>query len=220
MSPESLYTRFANSEYGQTLEARTRFDDFRPDWVDTNLWCGLLGDDVNNLRHMSFTHDLAKKFVDYQEIDGVSRDRLLTTAITHDWGEAIIGDIALPDKTDEDEGREEAAYRHIAERVVAGVAGELVMKVVPVLFRKDVPEADMFRSVEYVGYMSTAFKAGRVALGLYHDLYDVELPRARRQELAGRLHSLHKAVEVVNLPVAKSYIKHYPAIKTMLGEVL
>jgi hypothetical protein len=220
MSPESLYTRFANSEYGQLLESRTRFDDFKPDWVGTELWCGLLGDDVNNLRHMSFTHDLAKRFTDLSEMDGPPRERLLNTAITHDWGEAIIGDIALPSKTSADDVREEFAYRRIGKELLGNNAGRLAMQVIPVLFKKNVPEADMFRSIEYVGYMSTAFKAGRMALGLAHDIVDVELPRVERQELSGALHSLHRAVEIYNLPIAKDYRKKYPAIRTMLDEVL
>jgi hypothetical protein len=90
----------------------------------------------------------------------------------------------------------------------------------PILFKKSVPEADMFRSIEYVGYASTALTAGRMALRLTHDLLDVELPRAQREQLAGGLYSLHHAVTVNNFPTVKSYAKKYPAVKTMMQEVM
>lgn len=217
MNPEQLYDSFAVSGYGQLLETRTRFNDFKPDWVGTDTWCNLLGDDVNNLRHMDYTLGLAKRFVELQEIE--SND-LLVTAATHDWGEAIIGDIALPSKTEADETREKFAYRRIAKEILRDEARDLSRIVMPILFDKSVPEADMFRSIEYVGYTSTALKAGRVAIGLLHDFVDLDIPRHQREELMGGLMALNRAVEAHNLPTVRDYAKKYPAVRTMVSELL
>lgn len=217
MNPEQLHETFAESHYGQLLESRVRFDEFKPEWVHTETWCDLLGDDVNNLRHMTYTHDLAKRFTELQEMDG---EALHVTAITHDWGEAIIGDIPLPAKTSADDAAERFAYRRIAKELLGDKAKELAKVVMPVLFYHSVPEADMFRSIEYVGYCATGLKAGRVALGLAHDLIDVEIPRRQRNELTGDLYALHRAIEIYNFPTMKDYRKKYPAIKTMIDEVL
>lgn len=220
MNPEALHTRFANSEYGQLLESRTRFNDFKPDWVSTGMWCGLLGDDVNNLRHMPYTFNLTERFVDEQGLEGRSKERLLNTAITHDWGEAIIGDIPLPAKTEADETREEFAYRRIAKEVLGKAAGHLALQTIPVIFRKELVEADMFRGVEYVGYVATGLKAGRMAFGLAHDIIDTELTRKERQELSGSLYGLHKAIEVFNLPTLKDYRTKYLGIRVLTEEIL
>src|SRR5690348_9689172 len=107
MNHEELYSTFAESHYGETLEAKTRFDVFKPDWATTELWCDVLGDDVNNLRHMAHTARIAEAFAQGEDLSTDTTDLLLKTAATHDWGEAIIGDIPLPDKTDDDEAKEE-----------------------------------------------------------------------------------------------------------------
>lgn len=217
METNNLHETFAQSEYGQLLQTRTRFNDFKPDFVGTELWGRLLGDDVNNLGHMPYTLNLAKRFTELSDIESTD---LHVTAITHDWGEAIIGDIALPAKTEADETAEQFAYRRIAKELLGDQAKSLSRVVVPILFEKSVPEADMFRSIEYVGYSSTAIKAGRVALGLMHNLIDVELSRTEREQLAGGLLSLHHAVTINNFPTVKEYAKKYPAIRTMMEEVL
>ena len=217
METTELHEVFANSGYGRHLENQTRFNEFKPGWVTTELWCDLLGDDVNNLRHMPYTLNLAEQFTDLQEMDGTA---LQVTAITHDWGEAITGDIALPNKTKADEQTELFAYRQIAGELLGERAKKLTNLVLPILFDKSSPEADMFRSIEYVGYCATALKAGRVALGLAHDLIDLEVPRQQRNELTGDLYALHRAVEIYNFPTMKDYRKKYPAIKTMMERVL
>lgn len=217
METNNLHQTFAQSDYGQLLQTRTRFNDFKPDWTTTEQWCGLLGDDVNNLGHMPYTLGLAQRFTELSDIESTD---LHITAITHDWGEAIIGDIPLPSKTDADETAEMFAYKRIARELLGEDYKALSKIVMPILFDKSVPEADMFRSIEYVGYCSTALKAGRVALGLSHDLVDIELPRAKREQLAGGLYSLHHAVVIGSFPVVKDYARKYAATRTLMQEVM
>lgn len=215
-----LYRTFASSEYGQDLETKSRFGVFKPDWTSTEQWTGLLGDDVNNLYHMSHTYELAHRFAMYEGLGQVATEHLLVTAATHDWGEAIIGDIPLPDKTDNDEVNEKVAYSQIAYELLGGVdGGRLVNTVWPVLSHGDKKLGDMFRAVEYIGYCTTAMRAGQVATRLVHGLQQVDSTRSQKDQLVSGLMGLNKAVEVNNYPVLKSYIEKYPSIEDQLKEI-
>ena len=209
---ERLFQDIDNSEYGQLLVQRTRFGNFKPDFVDTEMWCNLLGPDVNNLYHMDYTKHLAEDFCDLGNVDPDTKDLLLTVAITHDIGEAIIGDIALPDKTEADEQQEKLAYRKIATELWGEAGNELTDRVWRVLNKEDAETGDMFRAIEYVGYCSTAKRALLAAESLAHGFIDIGLPRDQKETVMGGLLALHKAVEVNNYPVLKGYIQKYPQI--------
>jgi hypothetical protein len=214
------YRTFAASEYGHELEQKTRFDTFKPDFVDTRTWTGLLGDDVNNLYHMSHTHQIAKKFAMYEGMREYATHVLLTTAITHDWGEAKIGDIPLPDKTAEDESQEEIAYREIANELYGGVQGKSLSDTVwKVLSHEDEDMGDRFRAIEYIGYCTTAMRAGLVATRLSHGLQHVEADRTDTNRLIGGLFSLEKAVQVHNYPTLAKYVEKYPSIEDQLKDM-
>jgi len=214
-NPVELYEVFAQSEYGQTLESRSRFNDFKPEWVTSDQWSDLLGDDINNLRHMTHTHNLAKQFCSMNSIDDETTKLLLTTAATHDFGEAIIGDIALPSKTADDETNEEVAYRFIAGEIYGDKGDALSDEVWSVLSHK-VEAGDMFRAIEYVGYCTSGMRAGHVANLLSHDLIMSEFPRVQKQQLIGGLMAMNKALEVQSYPILKEYVKKYPGIEYML----
>jgi 5'-deoxynucleotidase YfbR-like HD superfamily hydrolase len=214
-----LFCAFDDSEYGKLLVQRTRFNDFKPDFVDTEMWTNLLGPDVNNLYHMSHTKYLAEQFCELGGVDAETTDLLLTTAITHDIGEAIIGDIALPSKTAEDESREQVAYRKIATELFGDEYGnELSNKVLAVLSHENKEVGDMFRAIEYIGYCSTARRAFLAGESLAHGFIDLGIPRAQKEQLMGGLMALHKAVAVRNFPVLEGYIKKYPQIAPLFWE--
>lgn len=212
----NLYRTFQASEYGQELESRTRFDVFKPDFVGTAMWTRLLGQDVNNLYHMTHTVGIANEFSQYNGLDRESRGKLLRTAVTHDWGEAIIGDIPLPDKTDADESREEVAYRHIATDLLGQHGEELSDEVWEVLSHHDKDHGDMFRAIEYVGYCTTAIRAGKVATALAHGFVRLDVSRPQKEQLMGGLLGLEKAVTVHNFPTLTAYIDKYPGIERQL----
>ena len=215
-----LYRDFEASEYGQELATRTRFDVFKPDWASTELWGQLLGDDVNNLYHMPHTYELAKSFAMYENIGEVATDRLLTTAITHDWGEAKIGDIPLPDKTANDENLEFIAYKQIAQELYGGTAGEKLTNTVwPVLRKTDAHLGRMFNAVEYLGYCTTALRAGQVATRLVHGFQHVPVSRAEKDQLVSGLLGLERAVTVGNFPVLKGYVELYPSLEDQIKEI-
>jgi len=214
-----LFSIIETSQYGQYLVDRTRFNDFKPDFVNTEQWGSLLGEDVNNLYHMAHTKRLAERFCELSGLNPESTDLLLTTAITHDIGEAIIGDIPLPSKTAEDETKERVAYRKIATELWGDEYGNnLTDKVWSVLGHEDEYHADMFRAIEYIGYCTTAMRAQYAANSLAHGFIELNIPRAQKEQLMGGLYALNKAVEVHNYPILKDYIKKYPAISQVVWE--
>lgn len=216
-SPNELFSTLEESQYGAQLAERTRFNDFKPDWVQTDLWCDLLGPDVNNLYHMQHTQGLAERFAHAEDLDAGRTKLLLTTAATHDIGEAIIGDIALPSKTSDDEKREKIAYRQIVRELFGKRTGDTLTEVVwSVLNKTDPKSGDMFRAVEYIGYCTTAMRAGQTAVKLAHGFRTLEAPRAQREQLLGGLLGLEKAVSVHNYPVLANYVKLYPGIEEVL----
>jgi len=219
MQTHALHRTFAESEYGQTLEQRTRFDDFKPDWVGTELWCDLLGDDVNNLRHMPYTLDIARVFTRRLGIDLQESKKLFQTAITHDWAEAVVGDIALPDKDEHSERLEREVYRTIAREILdKEVAIDLIDTVVPILDRKG-ELGDMFRCIEYLGFYATHNKAYIAANSIAHGLTPVECSRHEKEQLVGGLLGLHKAVEIKDMGVLRGYVEEHPLVSRVIGEV-
>lgn len=210
--PADLLSTFARSEYGKDLESKSRFGVFKPDWVTTEQWTGLLGPDVNNLYHMPHTYDLAKAFCEGENLDAPTTQVLLTTAITHDWGEALIGDIALPNKTEEDEKREKVAYRQIATELLGERGNALTDLVWSVLEKTDPVRGEMFRAIEYIGYCTTALRARHEADLLVHGVKTLDITRDQKDQLTGALLGLHKAVEAKNFPTLAEYAKKFPSI--------
>jgi hypothetical protein len=219
-NPVELHRTFEASDYGQTLAQRTRFNVFKPEWASTELWTGLLGDDVSNLDHMPHTYGITKTFCNYEGMGEKDTNRLLVTAITHDWGEAIIGDIPLPDKTHNDEVNEKVAYAQVAyDGLGAVLGGRLVNTVWPVLSHEEEDLADRFRAIEYIGYCTTAMRAGQVATRLVHGLQKAPVSRAEKDQLVSGLLGLERAVTVGNFPTLKAYVEKYPSIEDQLKEI-
>lgn len=173
-SPESLnlyaiHEAFAQTPYGAQLAGQVRYERYKPLTVTNEEWVTLLGADVNNLTHMPLTYGLAKDFVrvmDAEDPGALSEhDKVLlcVAALTHDWGEAVIGDITYSNKTEQDEVEEQSAFsEHLAGFCVgqSGVLIELVEQAADeVVFNKETRLAGMFNAIERVGYMRTALRA-------------------------------------------------------------
>lgn len=217
-SPEQFHQTFAASPYGETLVGRTRFGNFQADVVSNELWETLLGDDVNNLKHMPHTYRLAARFCIQQSLNEEDTRTLVTTAMTHDWGEAVIGDIALPDKTNSDTKREEVAFRAIADDLFGAEGEELSDMVWKVMNHEDERLGDMFTSIENAGYCMTAARAGYVADGITHDLITLDLPRIDRLKVMGGLFSLEHDLQAKTYPLLAGYIKKYKGLGDIVLE--
>lgn len=210
MSEYELHRRFSDSDYGIKLEDNIRFGDFKPDYIDNDIWEYLLGDDVNNLRHMPHTYEIAKKFALFERIGS---EAIKLTAITHDWGEAVVGDVALPDKQamgiDE---AEIAAYKRIAHEI----APDYDLSAVPEILWGEHELTEPFNAIEYIGYCQTCLRAGRMAVLLANGIISLENPRKEREGLLGGLLALSKAVEVHNFKKLAGYADKYRSIERIM----
>lgn len=221
MKHNELYQTFADSEHGKNLAEKTRFGVFQPEFASTDLWCEVLGNDVNNLRHMAHTAFLAEKFAAYQDLSTDTTNLLLTTAATHDWGEAIIGDIPLPDKTADHETEERVAYALIAQDLLNESQGaDLTNKVWSVLSHEDEEAGEMFKTIEYVGYCTTAVRAGRMALMLANNLTTLPISRVEKDYMVSGLSGLNLAVQSHNYATLAGLGKKYPAVSDMMKEAV
>lgn len=216
LTPTLLHTTFSESPYGRDLSERTRFNDFKPDFIDTEMWTRLLGRDVNNLHHMPKTMELATTFGIRNKLDRDTRLELRTVAVTHDWGEAVIGDIPLPSKTADDEKREKIAHRQIAGKLFGQQGAELSERVWRVLGHEDEEMGDMFRAIEYIGYCVTGMRAGKVSDAIAHGFVRPPLPRQQVVILQGGLQAMEKNIQVHNFPILNKYIDKYPGIEQQL----
>ena len=58
-----IHCAFAKTPMGQELASKARYDRYRPDFIPPAEWERLLGRDVNNLKHMPLTYELAQVFL-------------------------------------------------------------------------------------------------------------------------------------------------------------
>ena len=218
-SPEQLHHIFSRSDYGQTLDRGIRFADFKPVDIDNQTWVDVLGDDVNNLRHMPHTHRLAGRFSAAEGLAEEDANTLLVTAMTHDWGEAIEGDIPLPFKTAEDDRREQASFRLIAEDLLGKYEGEELSDTVwKVLDKEDEALGDTFRAIEYVGYNTTAMRAGYMGRAIAARLVRLPLDRPTTEHLAGGLLGFESAMQTQSYATLAAYAVKYSGIQTIIQE--
>ena len=218
-SPEQLHRIFSESEYGKTLDNAVRFADFKPVDIDNQTWADVLGDDVNNLRHMPHTHRLVARFAVKQSLSEDTTNVLRAVAMTHDWGEAIDGDIPLPLKTKEDEVSEQESYRFIAEDLLGKYEGEELSDMVwKVLGKENEELGDAFRAVEYIGYNTTAMRAGYMGRLIAARLVHVPFDRPTTEHLAGGLIGFESSLQSQSFATLAHYVKKYSGISEILHE--
>ena len=218
-SPEQLHQIFAASDFGKTLNGNIRFADFKPVDIDNETWVDVLGDDVNNLHHMPHTHKLVGRFSVAQCLSEKDATTLLTTAMTHDWGEAIDGDIALPFKTEADEVSEQISFRMIADELLGKYEGEELSDTVWNVLNKDDKElGDKFRAIEYIGYNTTAMRAGYMGRAISARLIKLPFDRPKIEHLAGGLIGFESAMQAQSYATLAGYSEKYPGIQRILHE--
>lgn len=218
-SPEQLHQTFAASEYGKTLNNAVRFADFKPVDISNQTWVDVIGDDVNNLRHMPHTHRLAARFALKQTLSEDDTNILRVTAMTHDWGEAIDGDIPLPLKTKQDEVSEQKSYRLIAEDLLGKYEGEELSDTVwRVLDKEDKELGNAFCAIEYIGYNTTAMRAGYMGKLIAARLINLPFDRPTTEHLAGGLIGFESSMQSQSFATLADYVKKYPGISEILHE--
>jgi len=217
-SPQELHEIFSASEYGKKLESQTRFSDFQPATISNDTWVGILGDDVNKLHHMPHTFRIAARFAIAQEMNPADMNTLLVTAMTHDWGKAIIGDIALPQKTKADEHLEEIAFRKIADTLLGAQGEQLSDTVWSVLNYENEQLGDAFSAIENIGYSTTALRAGYMGSLIVNGLVKVDLAQKDEVQLVSSLVGFERVLQAKSFPVLKGYVEKFPIIETLLSQ--
>lgn len=215
-----LYAALGDTEYGQTLQDNIRFGSFKPQWLENWAWTEMLGPDVNNLEHMEHTAVLTGWYLLEAERLGYpfsDEDEaiLMTTAYTHDFAEAIDGDISDPLKKHDDEAydKERASFEAVASSVTDNPE-ELTTLVMSVTQGRHRLSRD-FRAIEIIGYIETARQAGLLAenMGAIQKKYGLEIWQLR--DLFNSFVNLHTEVmnkdparlaEFGDLPVVRSYL--------------
>jgi hypothetical protein len=164
-----IYKSLANNEYGHTLNNEVRFGRFKPDFITNAQWVEMLGQDVNNLEHMEFTAGLTAWYIYRAKELGdpftkEQENTLMTTAWTHDFAEAIDGDVADPDKDHSSESKrlERLSFFTVAKSVDAGHLTNLVMDVTQGKHEL----SRHFRAIEVIGYATTGERAGEVMVDI------------------------------------------------------
>lgn len=210
-----VHLKFADSPEGELLEQNIRFGDFKPDYVPNDTWEELLGDDVNNLRHMPYTYEIARQFTVHERLGS---EALKLAAISHDWGEAAVGDVALPEKLAQGQDQLEVeAWWQTANKIRSQFNYSVDFETAAQIVWGEHELSEAFKVVEYIGYCRTGIKAGKVAPLIAGGIIELpELTRGQSDGLVGGLLALNKMVELKNYPVLAKYAKKYPSIPRLL----
>lgn len=219
-----LYHALESTEYGQALQEQVRFSSFKPEWLPNEQWVELLGDDVDNFRHQEYMAGLTQWFIDESWrvgdfIPAEDAERLLVVAHVHDFAEAIDGDVPDPLK---DNGaialaRERDSFIEVASSVTAEPE-ELADYVLPVMHRLE-PLGDVWRAIELIGYLETAFRANTVLHSLRAWQDEFGWSNQQTHEMDANLWELYSNVidrngkqleQFRNMPVVAGYLRNLP----------
>jgi hypothetical protein len=170
-----IYNDFADTPYGADLAGDIRYAKYNLTNMPPAQWAELLGPDVNNLAHMRVTYQLTQSFVRYSQahqpglLAPGDPAQLLVAAISHDQGEALIGDISYGDKTVMDTAREQQQFAEHASEFTPTASGMLKSYLArardEIIFDHTSRLGRMFNAIERIGYLRTALKASEVVRG-------------------------------------------------------
>lgn len=168
LSFSSIHQTFSASKYGQILVNKIRFGYYKPKDFDNETWTKYLGYDVNNLHHLHTTYLNTREFLkmstSQNEHDSFTQEEklaLLFSAIVHDWGESIMGDILLPLKTESDAQRERLVLENLFQELLSDQLSVKLKEqsLLTIFGDKDLKLARAFKIIEQIGYMKTAMRA-------------------------------------------------------------
>ncbi len=170
----AIHQRYSATTGGKTLLKSIRFGLYKPGNMTNEEWCAHLGPDANNLHHLYTTYLLTREYLAlHPSVTFDEKRLLLLAAITHDWGEAVTGDILLPLKTREHTVREKEILRSMLMQELRWSIDQATADMIPVIvFEKGRTLLGAhFDAIEKWGYLRTALRAWRTA----HSIRDREL---------------------------------------------
>lgn len=181
-------------------------------------WEQLLGPDVNNLEHHWVSYRVMREFLrSHADFSREEQEVLLLTAVSHDWAEAIIGDVPYGQKTNGEEEDELRLIPQIADECFGEDMREPIRRTIKEVLqwkstlRKtgEGPKlSHAFEAVEQLGFLGTGGRAWDEAMkreGLS------PLLRSNLQWLGIEVHAGH-------VPILMHYAETYPAVRRyMLG---
>ncbi|MBI2595034.1 MAG: hypothetical protein HYW38_02145 [Candidatus Colwellbacteria bacterium] len=216
VSFEEIYELFANSSYGEILRQAIRYAPFKPESVSNEKWVEVLGPDVSNLEHLKFTLSLTQDFLRFSanpHKEWMSREReleelkfdsddvemLCLTAIIHDWGEAVVGDIPWGDKkTSHSEAELIILKRQIKElcnKRFGILISKMNMAAEVALGGENTKLGQAFNAIEMIGYGSTALKAWEQWRN-FDGVLSQNLFKLAKQVAGGHLQTWQKQAEI------------------------
>lgn len=161
-----IHRGFAQTEFGEVLASRVRYEKYKAATITNEQWVQLLGADVNNLTHLPLTYGLTKAFIrsaaesQPEFLDAGEQDVLKASALIHDWAEAIVGDVSFGDRTDEHDRAEQQAFGANLASFYRGDATGLIDRARnEVIFNPGSKLGQVFNAIERVGYLRTALRA-------------------------------------------------------------
>lgn len=216
-----IYRDLGETYFGQELEANVRFARFKPDFVTNEQWCTMLGDDVNNYRHMEFTAGITAWYIYTAEELGhpfteEEKDTLMLTAWTHDFAEAIDGDIPDPNK---DHSEVAQSLERLSQFVVMQYVGaEDTVDVVMDVTQGKHPLSEHFRAIEHIGYGITGERAGAVMLDIQNWMDWFGYSEDEGDYLFHRLAWLNDEVTTHAYEDLRKDFIHLPVVLDYIGE--
>lgn len=214
VSFDEIHELFASSPYGKTLNERVRYNHYRPEEISNEEWIKILGPDVNNLEHLKTSYAVTQDFIyrarhphpewQFGEVSFSPEEEevLCLTALIHDWGEVIVGDIAWHKKTKDHGEAELEVLRALIEELgrykFVDPVVEKMHRAANVAFKKEEHLGNAFEAIEYRGYIGNALRAWQERLNHSKPLSEL---------LAG----LASKIIMENLPIFQKYAAVYPA---------
>jgi hypothetical protein len=220
----NIFLKLSKTKYGNTLKSNIRFSEFKPKNISNEKWIELLGKDVSNLYHLYVSLIITKEFITNCKdpiengnetvlpealFSDQEQKYLLFTSVTHDWAEAIIGDIPLTSKKESDEDKEMTILGELYHQILGkGEKSEelehLAFEVKTILTDRSTKLGKAFNAIERIGYLKTAMRSWYVSKRI-----DDETAKKRTERLAVRVVTIHH-------PKLFEYATLYPAVLNYL----
>ena len=173
LSPKAMFASFSDSDYGNSLEGKPRWDRQRPEHIAENHWIELLGRDADNLEHMRLTFQITNLFIKFDDgslnINEEEADLLRVAAITHDMGksfdqEGIVGgDINYELKTSTQTENERQRFSKIFDELAPDTDIKTKFIIESIIFKRESKLGLIFDAIEKLGYIRTAKNAFEVS---------------------------------------------------------
>lgn len=157
---ESVFNQFRNSKFGKKLNTQVRYEVFKPKDMSVDLWVEYLGPNGNNLEHMQNTYEQSLQLLKNDDLELDDKNLIYLAALTHDWGEAIVGDINYSKKNDEDENAEKEAFVTIVKEVISDIQTQelLIDTYLNIAMDRNTRLGHIFNTIERIGYLSDALR--------------------------------------------------------------